>query len=88
MTDTITRWECPYCKGDALVETTLCSGSFLDKGHPSNVAAVERTYVAVDVVEAICRHQDMPDGESWEQAYNEVCDMARAAINAATGEQL
>lgn len=33
-------------------------------------------------LEAIVRHADMPDGESWEQAYIEVTTMARDALDA------
>lgn len=33
----------------------------------------------IEKLETIERHHAMPDGESWESAYNEVCGLAREA---------
>lgn len=42
------------------------------------IADAQRRYKRA--LEAIKRHHDMPDGESWEQAYNEVCSFAIEAL--------
>jgi hypothetical protein len=35
-----------------------------------------------EALENIVRHHDIPAGESWEAAYNEVCEMARSTLEA------
>lgn len=36
----------------------------------------------LEALEEIERHHAMPGGESWEDAYNEVCEIARALLEA------
>lgn len=39
------------------------------------------------LVEEVERHADMPAGESWEDAYNEVVGMVRAVLSELRGER-